>query len=271
MRTMPRAQRAPSLLRPLPMLAVAVLLLNDHILKGSGLLPGWLTGKLSDVAGLFFFPVLLAIVLARFTRLSPRALAWVAALLTASVFAAVKVVPEVNAVVSRAWGPMVLDPSDLLALPFALLSALWMQRARKAVPEVTGERFAFVLAAVASMATTPAYRPCLGPGAPPLRRVNWDVTCAQPAPVLAHVDGRHVTLTFQPVPADDACEMPLGLHLAIRTREAYAEVEAMNVTDTRIGEALKLEVDLPFEASCGSLHGEARTRLPLKAAEGPQD
>jgi hypothetical protein len=33
---------------------------NDHVLKGSGLLPAAVTGKLSDVAGLFFFPVLCA-------------------------------------------------------------------------------------------------------------------------------------------------------------------------------------------------------------------
>jgi len=47
------------LAHPLPLLAVVVLCLNDHFLKGSGLLPGWLTGKLSDFAGLFFFPILL--------------------------------------------------------------------------------------------------------------------------------------------------------------------------------------------------------------------
>ncbi|MCP4500324.1 MAG: hypothetical protein GY822_10230 [Deltaproteobacteria bacterium] len=47
------------LLRPLPMFCLAILVANDHFLKGSGLLPGWLTGKLSDVTGLFFFPLLL--------------------------------------------------------------------------------------------------------------------------------------------------------------------------------------------------------------------
>ncbi|MDY0002292.1 MAG: hypothetical protein RBU30_13435 [Polyangia bacterium] len=42
---------------PLPLLGLLVLGLNDHVLKGSGLLPGWMTGKLSDFAGLFWFPL----------------------------------------------------------------------------------------------------------------------------------------------------------------------------------------------------------------------
>ncbi len=35
--------------------ALAVLVANDHALKGSGLVPGALTGKLSDFAGLAFW------------------------------------------------------------------------------------------------------------------------------------------------------------------------------------------------------------------------
>jgi hypothetical protein len=44
-------------LHPLPLSAMALLAVNDHWLKGSGVLPGWLTGKLSDFAGLIFFPL----------------------------------------------------------------------------------------------------------------------------------------------------------------------------------------------------------------------
>src|SRR5688572_15378792 len=44
-------------------LALAVLALNDHVLKGSGLLPGVLTGKLSDFAGLIVAPLLLCALL----------------------------------------------------------------------------------------------------------------------------------------------------------------------------------------------------------------
>ncbi len=41
-----------------PLLGAAVLTLNDHFLKAAH--PSWLTGKLSDVAGMMFFPFLLS-------------------------------------------------------------------------------------------------------------------------------------------------------------------------------------------------------------------
>ena len=40
------------LTRPVPLVAAGVLALNDHVLKGAGLVPTAVTGKLSDVAGL---------------------------------------------------------------------------------------------------------------------------------------------------------------------------------------------------------------------------
>ena len=51
--------------------ALLTLAINDHVLKGGGLLPGWLTGKLSDFAGLVVLPVVLAVLLrvrSRITR-----------------------------------------------------------------------------------------------------------------------------------------------------------------------------------------------------------
>ena len=54
----PRTRRPGDLLlHPIAVLAVVVLVINDHVLKP--LTPGLLTGKLSDVAGLLFFPLLL--------------------------------------------------------------------------------------------------------------------------------------------------------------------------------------------------------------------
>ena len=41
---------------PVPLLAIAVMVVNDRVLKGSGA-PPWLVGKLSDFAGLAFFPL----------------------------------------------------------------------------------------------------------------------------------------------------------------------------------------------------------------------
>jgi hypothetical protein len=48
------------LLHPIVLAAIALFVINDHVFKLAH--PGWLTGKLSDVAGLIFFPVLIAAV-----------------------------------------------------------------------------------------------------------------------------------------------------------------------------------------------------------------
>jgi hypothetical protein len=48
------------LCHPLWWSALALLLVNDNLLKGSGIVPGWLTGKLSDFAFLVVAPVLCA-------------------------------------------------------------------------------------------------------------------------------------------------------------------------------------------------------------------
>lgn len=45
------------LLHPVPLCALATLIVNDQILKQR--YPGWVTGKLSDVAGMVFFPLFL--------------------------------------------------------------------------------------------------------------------------------------------------------------------------------------------------------------------
>jgi len=49
------------LLHPLSLLALTLLALNDHVFKVA--YPGWLTGKLSDFAGLVFFPLVLEFLL----------------------------------------------------------------------------------------------------------------------------------------------------------------------------------------------------------------
>ncbi len=84
-----RRTEAPQLLHPLWWVALGLLALNDHALKPMGLLPGWLTGKLSDVAGLVVAPVMLAAML-RTRTVAARAGAFAAVTLA---FAAMKVSP----------------------------------------------------------------------------------------------------------------------------------------------------------------------------------
>ncbi len=122
----------------MPVLAAVVLAINDHLLKGSGLLPGWLTGKLSDFAGLFFFPLFVAEL---WLILFPAASAGqvqvrvrVAAALTGLGFCAIKLSPAMSGLYERGlaalMGPVGMrvantpDPTDLVALPMLAL-AVW--------------------------------------------------------------------------------------------------------------------------------------------------
>jgi hypothetical protein len=146
------------LLHPIALGAVAVLVLNDHVLKGT--FPGALTGKLSDLAGLVVLPfVLLAVLeLARWATRHPAPLvggraAMVVVALAGIGFAAMKLTP-VGAEAYRVglgllqWpfaavaavagghavaGPVsvsfVADPTDVVVLPI-LLVPLALTRAR---------------------------------------------------------------------------------------------------------------------------------------------
>jgi hypothetical protein len=189
-----REPRAPALLHPIAVAALAVLLLNDHALKGEW--PGWWTGKLSDVAGLIVAPVAIAAVVKAVRRrwqppVSPVAIAAVVTLVVAVGFTATKVDPTANAVGSWALGVgawpvavlgdllagrairpigqvvLLLDPTDLIALPAVLIGG-WLAAG---LPEPrlrsTSRRFAVQFARMAVLAvmlfalaaTTPAPRP----------------------------------------------------------------------------------------------------------------
>lgn len=119
---------------PKPLLAVGLMALNDHWLKYQ--YPGWVTGKLSDFAGLYFTPIfLLALVvsIAWFfsKKLSHKQMKWgilFFIILVDGVFILVKTSP--------AWGEayrqvvlaligsvsLIQDPSDLWALLMSPLS-----------------------------------------------------------------------------------------------------------------------------------------------------
>lgn len=115
---------ARALLTPTWIAALALLVANDHWLKGAGLIPELLTGKLSDFAGMLVAPVLLAAVLGVRSR---RALL-ACHLAVAAVFAGIQLSPELAASWAALMGlvgfPWVItcDPWDLVALPALLLS-----------------------------------------------------------------------------------------------------------------------------------------------------
>jgi hypothetical protein len=168
--TTPPSSWASDLRHPLPLAAVAVLAVNDHLLKGAHLLPGWLTGKLSDFAGLFFFPVLLVALARGARRLAGRAegdrrtLASAAVVATGVVFTLLKLDQPFNTWMTRVWGVNVMDATDLWALPMLPLSAAFMLRRAPAdgaasTPARRFADFAAVLAAGLASAATSAPPP----------------------------------------------------------------------------------------------------------------
>lgn len=144
---LPRQDESRSpLLHPIAIGALALLVVNDHVLKAAW--PGLITGKASDVAALVLVPPLVV----EIARVVGRGNAWprarsivagAAAVLIAAIFVAVKLLPVANEAYAVALGliqwpgavvgnllasapiappgraPTVLDAGDLIALPAA--------------------------------------------------------------------------------------------------------------------------------------------------------
>lgn len=126
-------------MHPVTLAAILLLVVNDWLLKPRW--PGAVTGKLSDISGLAFAPVVLsaAIGLVLYVaaklgaRIDPsltrrRLVACTAA--TATAFAAIKLVPAAGDALAKVIGHgarFVPDRTDLLCLP-AILIALWIGR-----------------------------------------------------------------------------------------------------------------------------------------------
>jgi len=107
------------LLRPAPLLALLVLALNDHVLKGRW--PGPITGKLSDLAGMVCFPLLLVALVELLApgaapfRPSRRTLG-AACVATGVGFALVKTWEPAGALWAWTWGTLRWPLLGLLAL-----------------------------------------------------------------------------------------------------------------------------------------------------------
>jgi hypothetical protein len=128
------------LAHPVSLGGLLLLLLNDHFFKQ--LWPGFVTGKLSDLAGMLMFPPLLTTLLAlALPRVQPKTLAVVALCMTGCGFSALKLdgylAERASDLLTIVSGPSVLraDATDLLALP--ALGLAWLafrQAARRTVP-----------------------------------------------------------------------------------------------------------------------------------------
>ncbi|HWS39568.1 MAG TPA: hypothetical protein VN408_43335 [Actinoplanes sp.] len=152
---------------PVTMAALALLVVNDHVLKAAH--PGWVTGKLSDVAGMVLAPPLLA---ALAGLIGPRLpFRWVAAGSIVAVgvgFGFVKACGYGAQLASAVWSLAVpslirADPADLLALPFLAVAWWTAQRSARARDRrvVRAVRLAVLLpiALMGVAATSPNPRP----------------------------------------------------------------------------------------------------------------
>jgi hypothetical protein len=140
---------------------LGILVLNDHFLKGSGVLPGWLTGKLSDFAGLVVAPVLLCAVLngwglpARLAAFAVVVVPFASMKLSADAARAVERAAQAFGLQWRVW----VDPTDLMAL--AVLPVAWGLSApraeanlRRSVGSLLRERVGLLAGAVACLASS---------------------------------------------------------------------------------------------------------------------
>lgn len=198
-----------ALSHPLSIAALLILLLNDHWLKKVA--PSWITGKLSDVAGLVFVPFMLLVVLAfvlpaRY-RKHERALAWLALFMVGGAFALIKTIPAARDVAVQifesvfGWSIIIrIDPSDLLALPALWVAwRIWNQSAATALTPSRSWPL-LVLSVVALVATSPLY-PNLGVYC--LRQTGTDVTAYTSSGSFISKDGGN-TWDFVEMSADIA-------------------------------------------------------------------
>lgn len=114
---------------------LVVLVVNDALLKSAW--PGAMTGKLSDLAGLLFFPLVpVAIVEVLTRRAASRGLLAASIAVTGVVFASAELIPAVEEALEIIWGRLqppgwsgrrvafTADPTDLFAL--VALAGAWL-------------------------------------------------------------------------------------------------------------------------------------------------
>lgn len=119
---------------PLPLLAVALMGLNDHYLKWQ--FGNAVTGKLSDFAGCFFLPLFTSAVLSLVTSWTLRTRVMVGAALTLLTFGGMKIsqpvadascagLDAIGRHLGTGCGRIIADPTDLMALPMIVVAVMY--------------------------------------------------------------------------------------------------------------------------------------------------
>jgi hypothetical protein len=238
------------LCHPAVLVAIAVTALNDHLWKGGDVLPGWATGKISDLAGLFFFPIFLAVLLALIVQAlplrrlcpGPRCFVNVSAVMTVVVFSAINLSAVANDLAMKLWGGFTMDPTDLFCLPvvyFARCFALrrWpVSRTPGLTPRMrTREAVVLCLAGLVSVATSAPQTVTLS-GFPYWSLVEHHRECRQ-------------GIEFTPWIAKSGKE---GFGLVLRLEDTYYEGTSGAVRQVSVERAV-----VHLQESLDGLHGSA--------------
>ncbi len=152
-----------TLLSPLFLFSVGLMIVNDHALKGSGLVPPAITGKLSDFAFLFLAPVFVSYL---FRVKTMKGLGGSYALVSV-LFAAINISPWFSRFVESLFQMISLplslwpDRTDLIALIMAPCSFIFLLREKKirlGKPGRLLELGVVVVCGLTCAATSPAMR-----------------------------------------------------------------------------------------------------------------
>jgi hypothetical protein len=286
--------------------ALALMLINDHLLKGGGVVPGWLTGKLSDFAFLVIAPPLVAAMLPlALPGRRPLALASVVALyvvtdLSPSASDAFVAFMARLGVRLRLW-PDVTDLLALAILPVTVhLLRLTPPREHESRGRFTLQRLGVILGAAACVATSMeegqyGHRPFLFNATPTKQivRITWvlsQLPCDPPAQVAATLEpsdldrpvtidmasGQVAALDGRPSPGTS----PLGLCAASalpvssspdKCIGAILEAEG-TVPVLMVARAFWEEYDDAAFVSCtpGPTESRCLPQLPPNSAPGPE-
>ncbi|MFI5305741.1 MAG: hypothetical protein ACHQ53_00235 [Polyangiales bacterium] len=198
-------------------LALCVLLLNDHVLKGSGIVPGWLTGKLSDVAGVLVAPPLLAAALGA----GRRHLRLLALAIVGTGLALVKLCPEAARgtehmlALAGLRSHICVDPSDLwalLALPLAELLCRPWTGARTPMRAPSRDWVARAGIALASIA-------CLATAGVSTKKTNG---ARQDAPSIQNDSSQTLALVIASTEGVGGCSLYRDDRVALLTGDAFS-------------------------------------------------
>lgn len=149
------------LAHPTSFISILLLLFNDLIFKYYW--PGWISGKLSDLAGLYFFPFLIGVLLSLFPKrlgLHPEKVGKISIAVTGIWFALIKLSPAANHLTSSLVeiildtpSTIALDPSDLVA-SVSLIPAWRLWKSIRPVQPRWGSLLILIVASFATMATS---------------------------------------------------------------------------------------------------------------------